>query len=65
MESLGKAAVAEFVATFALIFVGAGAVIVASSGQLDLVGVALAHGFVLAVMSPSRATSPAASSTRR
>jgi len=50
MESLGKAAVAEFVATFALIFVGAGAVIVASSGQLDLVGVALAHGFVLAVM---------------
>lgn len=50
METLGKAAVAEFVATFALIFVGAGAVIVASSGQLDLVGVALAHGFVLAVM---------------
>ena len=29
MESLGKAAVAEFVATFALIFVGAGAVILA------------------------------------
>lgn len=50
MESLGKAAVAEFVATFALIFVGAGAVIVASSGQLDLVGVALAHGLVLAIM---------------
>jgi aquaporin Z len=50
MESLGKAAVAELVATFALIFVGAGAVIVASSGQLDLVGVALAHGLVLAVM---------------
>lgn len=50
MESLGKAAVAEFVATLALIFVGAGAVIVASSGQLDLVGVALAHGLVLAVM---------------
>jgi aquaporin Z len=50
MESLGKAAVAEFVATFALIFVGAGAVILASSGQLDLVGVALAHGLVLAVM---------------
>ena len=50
MESLGKAAAAEFVATFALIFVGAGAVIVASSGQLDLVGVALAHGLVLAIM---------------
>jgi MIP family channel proteins len=50
MESLSKAAVAEFVATFALVFVGAGSVIVASSGQLDLVGVALAHGLVLAVM---------------
>jgi len=50
MESVGKAAVAEFVATFALIFVGAGAVIVASSGDLDLVGVALAHGLVLAIM---------------
>ena len=32
MESLGKAAVAEFVATFALVFVGA-AVILASSGS--------------------------------
>jgi aquaporin Z len=50
MESLGKAAVAEFVATFALVFIGAGAVITASTGNLDLVGVALAHGLVLAVM---------------
>ncbi len=51
MESLGKAAVAEFVATFALIFVGAGAVITAvGTGQLNLVGVALAHGLVLAIM---------------
>jgi aquaporin Z len=50
MESLGKAAVAEFIATFALIFVGAGAVIQSSAGNLDLVGVALAHGLVLAIM---------------
>jgi len=50
MESLRKAAVAEFVATFALIFIGAGAVILSSQGQLDLVGVALAHGLVLAIM---------------
>ena len=50
MGDLGKAAVAEFVATFALIFVGAGAVILAADGQLDLVGVALAHGLVLAIM---------------
>jgi MIP family channel proteins len=50
MDGLGKAAVAEFVATFGLIFVGAGAVILAADGQLDLVGVALAHGLVLAIM---------------
>src|ERR687892_2664685 len=50
METLGRAAVAEFVATFALVFVGAGAVVLAATGQLDLVGVALAHGLVLAVM---------------
>ena len=50
MESLGKAAVAEFIATFALIFIGAGAVITSSAGDLDLVGVALAHGLVLAIM---------------
>ena len=50
MESLGKAAVAEFVATFALIFIGAGAVILLAQGELDLVGVALAHGLVLAIM---------------
>ncbi len=50
MESLGKAAVAEFIATFALIFIGAGAVITSSAGNLDLVGVALAHGLVLAIM---------------
>ena len=50
MENTGKAAVAEFVATFALIFVGAGAVILNVAGQLDLTGVALAHGLVLAIM---------------
>lgn len=50
METTWKAAVAEFVATFALIFIGAGSVIMAVSGSLDLVGVALAHGLVLAIM---------------
>jgi MIP family channel proteins len=50
METLGRAVVAEFVATFALVFVGAGAVVLAAGGQLDLVGVALAHGLVLMVM---------------
>lgn len=50
MEGTGRAAVAELVATFALIFIGAGAVILNANGQLDLTGVALAHGLVLAIM---------------
>jgi aquaporin Z len=45
-----KAAVAEFVATFALIFVAAGATILYLNGVLDLTGVALASGLVLAIM---------------
>ena len=51
MENTGKAAVAEFDATFGLVFIGASAVILnASSGVLDLTGVALAQGLVLAIM---------------
>ena len=50
MERTGRAVVAEFVATFALIFIGAGAVIANANGSLDLTGVALAHGLVLAIM---------------
>jgi len=50
METTWKAAVAEFVATFALIFIGAGSVIVAGVGGSGLVGGALAHGLVLALM---------------
>ena len=50
MESPGKAAAAEFVGTFALVFFGAGSVILSLNGQLDLVGVALAHGLVIAIM---------------
>jgi MIP family channel proteins len=50
VERLGRAVVAEFVATFALIFIGAGAVIQYNSGKLDLTGVAFAQGLVLAIM---------------
>jgi aquaporin TIP len=50
VESVGKATVAEFVASFALILVGAGAVIAQANGRLDLTGVALAHGLVFAIM---------------
>jgi aquaporin Z len=44
--------VAEFLGTFALVFIGAGAVVVDghTGGGLGLVGVALAHALVLAVM---------------
>jgi MIP family channel proteins len=45
-----QAAVAEFVATFALIFIGAGATILYLNGVLDLTGVSLAHGLVLSIM---------------
>ncbi len=43
-ESMSKALVAEFVGTFALIFIGAGA---GALGIGGLLGVALAHGFVI------------------
>jgi aquaporin Z len=50
VEGEAKAAVAEFIGTFALIFFGAGSVVLYLNGQLDLVGVALAHGLVIAIM---------------
>lgn len=50
MVRIERAAVAEFIGTFALIFFGAGASILFANGKVDLVGVALAHGLVIAVM---------------
>lgn len=44
MQHLSKALVAEFIGTFALIFIGAGA---AALGVGGLLGVALAHGLVV------------------
>jgi MIP family channel proteins len=44
---------AEFVGTFALIFIGAGSIMTAAQlggGGYSLIGIAAAHGFVLAVM---------------
>ena len=48
MENTGKAAVAEFIGTFALIFFGAGTIIATQGG--DLVAIALAHGLAIAIM---------------
>ena len=52
MKDEWKQMVAEFIGTFALCFIGAGAVCTnqATNGGLGLLGVALAHGTVLAVM---------------
>ncbi len=47
-----KACAAEFIGTFALIFVGVGAIAgnLMNGGQTGLVGIALAHGLTIAVM---------------
>ncbi len=47
-----KAYVAEFIGTFALIFIGVGAIAAnhISGGSLGLAGIALAHGLIIAVM---------------
>ncbi|MEA2521299.1 MAG: aquaporin [Actinomycetota bacterium] len=51
MEDTGKGAVAEFIGTFALIFIGAGSIVAATQGGGNgLVAIALAHGLVLFIM---------------
>ncbi len=47
-----KALIAEFIGTFALVFIGVGAVAAdaMTNGNLGLVGVAMAHGLTIAVM---------------
>src|SRR6059036_2793398 len=51
-SSLWKAALAEAVGTFTLIFIGAGSIIAdqLSGGRVGLVGVALAHGLAIGTM---------------
>ncbi len=51
-NQLNKSLVAEFIGTFTLIFIGVGAISAdyISGGKLGLTGIALAHGFAIAVM---------------
>lgn len=46
----GKAFVAEFIGTFTLVFIGIGAIAMATDGSAGLLAIALAHGLALAVM---------------
>ena len=52
MKGMWPAFVAEFIGTFALCFIGAGAICTNqwTSGAVGLLGIAMAHGMVLAVM---------------
>jgi aquaporin Z len=50
MRDILRHFVSEFVGTFALVFVGGGAIMMAPNGGGGLVTVALAHGFILSIM---------------
>ncbi|HEY6065231.1 MAG TPA: MIP/aquaporin family protein [Thermoanaerobaculia bacterium] len=52
MYPLSRRAIAEFIGTMALIFIGAGSILAdrLAGGAGSLVGIALAHGFTVAVM---------------
>jgi len=49
-RSMTEKLTAEFVGTFALIFIGVGSIIVAGANGFDVLGVAFAHGLTIAVM---------------
>ena len=46
----GKALIAESIGTFTLVFIGVGAIAMASDGSAGLLAIALAHGLALVVM---------------
>ncbi|MFI5209745.1 MAG: MIP/aquaporin family protein [Gemmatimonadales bacterium] len=50
MVPLPRRLLAEFIGTFALVFIGCGSVLAESYGRYGLVGIALAHALVLSVM---------------
>jgi len=50
MAPLPRRLLAEFIGTFALVFIGCGTVLADSYGRFGMVGIALAHALVLSVM---------------
>jgi aquaporin Z len=52
-RTMAEKLTAEFVGALALIFIGAGSIVAAATGASNLVGVAFAHGLVIAVMMSS------------
>ena len=50
VNDFGRKLTAEFIGTFALIFMGAGSIIVFGGGQADIVAIALAHGLAIALL---------------
>ena len=50
MVPLPRRLLAEFIGTFALVFIGCGSVLADNYGRYGLVGIALAHALVLSVM---------------
>src|SRR5439155_2085817 len=53
VRTIREQSIAEFIGTLALIFIGAGSVVIAATaggGYATLIGVALAHGLVLGIM---------------
>ena len=65
MRSTLRPLAAEFLGTFGLVFIGAGAVVIdyATPGRLGLLGIALAHAVVLSVMVPATIAPARRSST--
>jgi aquaporin TIP len=51
MSSTARAAIAEFIASFGVVMIAAGAVLVGRDGRLDLTGIAVAYGLASAAMS--------------
>jgi aquaporin TIP len=51
VSNTARAAVAEFIASFGVVVIAAGAVLVGRDGRLDLTGVAIAYGLASAAMS--------------